>query len=139
MAEATFGSYCDGGNRRGDLNAEAAEHAEKEKIFWAEGGLSCLAVGALCSPRLLRSIPPAAFKACAAAARERRTGNEIKADVKRVLADPGAFAADPVNGPLAEVLLKVEKRAETDRPRDEAIPYGGAKHMPLQSQSHEDL
>jgi tRNA-splicing ligase RtcB len=50
-------------------------------------------------------------------------GSEIKAGIERVLAAPGKFSGDLVFGDFATALLKVGKRAQTDRARNEAIAY----------------
>lgn len=65
----------------------------------------------------------AAFKACALAAGQGRTGSEIKADITRVLADPAGFVDDPLFGSLATVILSGEKRSAVDRPREKGVSY----------------
>lgn len=65
----------------------------------------------------------AALLACAAAARERRTGAEMKSEIERVLLAPAEFAADPVYGGLATALSAMDAGARRDQPRTEGIPY----------------
>jgi len=65
----------------------------------------------------------AAFGCCAAAAGAGRTGPEIKADLERVLADPGRFSQDPLYAELAAALVSVAARGFHDQPRPEPVAY----------------
>lgn len=65
----------------------------------------------------------AAFRCCAAAAGARHTGSQIKAEIGRVLAEPGQFAADPMYGELAGVLLNLDARPARDQARADPVPY----------------
>lgn len=68
-------------------------------------------------------VMQAALRACGAAAKAGRVGSQIKTEIERVLAAPGEFGADAVYGEMALLLLKNEKRAEHDRPREKAVGY----------------
>jgi tRNA-splicing ligase RtcB len=65
----------------------------------------------------------AALLSCAAAARERRTGSQMKTDIERVLAAPGEFLADPIYAALAKALTDMDSRALRDQPREQGVPY----------------
>lgn len=65
----------------------------------------------------------AAFRCCAAAAGAGHSGDEIKAQIRCVIAEPGQFAADPIYGELAAALLSVNAEPRHDQLREQPLKY----------------
>lgn len=65
----------------------------------------------------------AAIRGCAAAARRRFTGSEIKAQVLEVLAKPSALVDCADCDELATAIVTRGQKAVVDRPQEKGIPY----------------